>query len=130
MNDQVVIRSFEPSDQASVVDLWTVAFPDDPPWNEPADVVERKLLVQRELFLVATVSGQVVGTVLAGFDGVRGWIHKLAVSRTHQRTGIASRLMEEAESGLAVKGCPKVNLQVRSTNAGVVAFYEAAGYSI
>jgi ribosomal protein S18 acetylase RimI-like enzyme len=129
MADQVVIRPFAHTDQSSVAKLWKVSFPDDPPWNEAADVIARKLLIQRELFFVATISNQVVGTVLAGYDGVRGWVHKLAVDPAHQRKGIARLLMKSAELGLASKGCPKVNLQVRASNAAVVDFYEAAGYS-
>ena len=107
-----------------------MAFPDDPPWNNPVDVIERKLSVQRELFLVGIVSSRLVGPVLAGFDGVRGWIHKLAVHPEYLRRGVASRLMEAAEIGLASKGCQKVNLQVRASDAGVVDFYKEAGYSI
>ena len=117
MAEGFVIRAFEQPDLQAVVELWSIVFPDDPPWNNPTDVVELKLSVQRELFLVAVVSGRVVGTVLAGFDGVRGWIHKLAVQPEYLRKGIASRLMEAAEAGLASKGCPKVNLQVRASNA-------------
>ena len=86
--------------------------------------------VQRELFLVATVDDQVVGTVLAGFDGFRGWVNKAATHPSHQRRGIASRLMQAAEDALAGMGCPKLNLQVRGENAAVVEFYRRAGYQI
>lgn len=126
----IIVRSFEETDQDTVTALWAMLFPDDPPWNEPASVIAKKLLVQRELFFVATISDDVVGTVMAGFDGVRGWIHKLAVHPAHQRKGIARLLMEAAESGLASKGCPKVNLQVRAANAEVLDFYKAAGYTV
>jgi len=94
------------------------------------DVVRRKALVQRELFLVAEVDGVVVGTVMAGFDGVRGWVHKLAVHPDHRRRGLASRLMAEAERRLWAVGCPKLNLQVRASNFDVVAFYRALGYAV
>jgi ribosomal protein S18 acetylase RimI-like enzyme len=70
------------------------------------------------------------GTVIAGFDGVRGWVHKLAVHPNHQRQGIATRLMEAAERGLAALGCSKLNPQVRASNAGVVDFYLRAGYVV
>jgi ribosomal protein S18 acetylase RimI-like enzyme len=130
MTEQMVIRPFELQDEPAVIELWQRVFPDDPPWNKPIDVIRRKLLVQNELFFVCVVEGRLAGTVLAGFDGVRGWVHKLAVFPEFQRHGIASRLMNAAEEALRSMGCPKVNLQVRSSNAAVVNFYERAGYSI
>jgi ribosomal protein S18 acetylase RimI-like enzyme len=126
----VDIRPYESKDQAQVVALWNEVFPDDPPWNEPASMIRRKLSVQPELFLVAHVTGEVAGTVLAGFDGVRGWVHHLAVHASYRRQGLASSLMTAAEKGLAALGCPKVNLQVRATNSAVVAFYRSLGYEV
>jgi len=126
----VEIRSYESRDHAQVVALWSDVFQDDPPWNEPASMIRRKLKVQPELFLVAHVNGQVVGTVMAGFDGVRGWVHHLAVRGSHRHQGIASSLMIAAEKGLEASGCPKVNLQVRATNSAVIAFYRSLGYEV
>ena len=93
-------------------------------------MIRRKLTVQPQLFLVARLNGQVVGTVMAGFDGVRGWIHHLAVHGSYRRQGIASSLMRAAEKGLEALGCPKVNLQVRATNSAVIAFYQSLGYEL
>jgi ribosomal protein S18 acetylase RimI-like enzyme len=124
------VRPFASADRAQVVALWSEVFADDPPWNDPAAMIERKLRVQPELFLVAHEDLQVVGTVLAGFDGVRGWIHHLAVSAAHRRQGIATSLMHAAEEGLLQMGCPKVNLQVRATNNQVIAFYRSMGYEV
>jgi len=126
----IEIRPYEFEDHAQVVALWSDVFKDDPPWNEPASMIRRKLTVQPELFLVAIVDDQVVGTVMAGFDGVRGWIHHLAVRCSHRRQGIASSLMSAAEKGLEIAGCPKVNLQVRATNREVIAFYRSLGYEL
>jgi ribosomal protein S18 acetylase RimI-like enzyme len=126
----VDIRPYESKDQTQVVALWNEVFRDDPPWNEPASMIRRKLTVQPELFLVAHVTGEVAGTVLAGFDGVRGWVHHLAVRASYRRQGLASSLMTAAEKGLAALGCPKVNLQVRATNSAVVAFYRSLGYEV
>jgi len=86
--------------------------------------------VQPELFLVGLVNGRVVATVIAGFDGVRGWIHHLAVQSAYRRRGIARSLMEAAEESLAKLGCPKVNLQVRAANTAVISFYRALGYDV
>src|SRR5678816_2000043 len=79
MDLSLEIRPFTPSDQTGVVQLWGQVFPNDPPWNDPAELIRRKLSVQPELFFVAHGSGRILGTVLAGFDGVRGWIYHLAV---------------------------------------------------
>ncbi len=123
-------RPYSPADHDAVVALWSEVFAGDPPRNAPPAMIRRKLGVQPELFLVATQEGRVIGTVLAGFDGVRGWIHHLAVDPSARRAGVATRLMAHAERALAAVGCPKVNLQVRATNAGVVAFYRRLGYVV
>jgi ribosomal protein S18 acetylase RimI-like enzyme len=68
--------------------------------------------------------------VMAGFDGVRGWIYHLAVAPECRRRGFATPLMRAAELGLRKLGCPKVNLQIRATNSGVVAFYRSLGYEL
>jgi ribosomal protein S18 acetylase RimI-like enzyme len=124
------IRPFLDRDQAAVIALWGEVFAGDPPWNAPAEMIRRKSTVQPELFFVAHAKEKVLGTVMAGFDGVRGWIHHLAVSPSIRRRGVATRLMQAAEDGLANLGCPKVNLQIRSTNPGVIAFYQAIGYEV
>ncbi len=126
----VEIRPYQPKDHAQVVALWSDIFADDPPWNEPAAMIRRKLTVQADLFFVARVHDQVVGAVMAGFDGVRGWIHHLAVQNSYRRQGIASSLIRAAEKGLKAAGCPKINLQVRSTNTSVIAFYHSLGYEV
>jgi ribosomal protein S18 acetylase RimI-like enzyme len=124
------IRPFAEHDRADVTALWQEMFADDPPWNAPEPMIRRKLSVQPQLFLVGELEGKVVATVLAGFDGVRGWIHHLAVVPSLGHRGIATQMIREAESGLAKLGCPKVNLQVRPANAGVVAFYRSLGYQV
>jgi ribosomal protein S18 acetylase RimI-like enzyme len=110
--------------------LWAESFPDDPPHNSSTAMIDLKMRVQPELFLVAVTDSQVVGTIMAGFDGVRGWLHRLAVSRSARRTGVGTRLVRTAESALLAMGCPKVNLQVRTSNADVVAFYRSLGYLV
>lgn len=126
----VEVRPFTEADRADLVALWSLVFPDDPPWNEPAVLIGRKLSVQPELLLVACTGTELVGAVMGGFDGVRGWVHHLAVHPQHRRRKIGQLLMQAVEAGLRRLGCPKVNLQVRATNTAVVAFYRSIGYEI
>lgn len=126
----ITIRPFQPEDELGTIALWDAVFPGEAPWNNPSDVIARKRTVQPELFFVAINGGDVVGTVMAGFDGVRGWVHHLAVDPAHRRNGLATELMRRAEDGLKALGCAKLNLQVRSTNLGVIRFYEALGFDV
>jgi ribosomal protein S18 acetylase RimI-like enzyme len=65
---------------------------------------------------------------MVGYDGHRGWVNYLAVDETRRGTGLGRALMREAERLLVERGCPKLNLQVRSTNAGVIEWYRTLGY--
>lgn len=130
MTTEIVVRPYQPGDESAVVELWGICFPDDPPWNDPRDVIRRKMTEQPELFLVALVGDDVVGTALAGFDGFRGWVNRVATHPSHRRKGITSQLMRVAEKGLAEMGCPKLNLQVRAESASAVEFYKYVGYAI
>ena len=123
------IRAFLPSDENTVVALWE-ACGLVRPWNDPHKDIARKLNVQPELFLVGLEGERVVGTVMVGYEGHRGWINYLAVSPDHQGRGLGRRLMDEAEQRLRAVGCPKINLQVRSGNEAVRQFYESIGYSL
>ncbi len=130
MNTRLLVRPYADADRDGVILLWRLAFPAEPAWNESSTLIQRKLTVQPELFFVCVDGTEVVGTVMAGFDGVRGWVHKVAAHPERTRSGIASRLMQAAEEGLAGLGCPKLNMQVRADNASALAFYKAAGYQI
>lgn len=122
------IRPFTDADEDAVVSLWH-ACGLTRPWNDPHRDIARKRAVQPELFLVGAVDGRVLGSVMAGYEGHRGWINYLAVHPDVQRQGHATRLMAAAEAGLLAVGCPKINLQIRATNAAVIAFYERLGFS-
>jgi ribosomal protein S18 acetylase RimI-like enzyme len=125
----MVIRRFHPEDQEAVVRLWERC---DlvRSWNDPRKDIRRKLAVQPDLFLVGTVDDRIVATVMAGYEGHRGWINYLAVEPDQQRLGYARSLMAEAERLLQAAGCPKVNLLVRTTNRGVIEFYRRLGFAI
>lgn len=123
----MTIRPFAVTDTDEVVTLWEECGLVRP-WNDPRKDIERKLRVQPELFLVAQDGTEVVGSVMAGFDGHRGWIYYLAVAASHQRLSLGRALMQQAEKLLVEVGCPKVNLMVRSTNEAVIGFYRRLGY--
>ncbi|MEF2977491.1 GNAT family N-acetyltransferase [Subtercola sp. YIM 133946] len=151
----MLIRPFNVADTEAVVALWTDCGLVRP-WNDPHRDIARKLTVQPELFLVgvepapmpasaaddATVSGpadpagvdaagdapSVIASAMVGYDGHRGWVNYLAVSPAAQRRGYARQLMAEAERLLTERGCPKLNLQVRSDNTEAQNFYRALGY--
>jgi ribosomal protein S18 acetylase RimI-like enzyme len=129
MND-LTIRPFLETDEPEVIKLWDLVFPDDPPHNAPAKVIHQKLGTQRELFLVGFVGHELLGTVLAGYDGCRGWIYHLAVHPDHRRNGYGRELMRSAEARLRARGCPKINLQVRTGNGAVARFYEDLGFAV
>ena len=124
------IRSYTENDLNDVTNLWREVFPSSPSWNHPETDIQRKLAVQRDLFLLATIEDTLVGTAMAGYDGHRGWVYYVAVSPAHRQKGIGTALMKAVEARLAEIGCPKLNLQVRASNKGVVAFYRKLGYEI
>jgi ribosomal protein S18 acetylase RimI-like enzyme len=125
----MLIRGFEAGDTDAVVALWE-ACELVRPWNDPRKDIARKLAVDDGLFLVAELDGAIVASVMAGYDGHRGWVNYLAVAPARRRNGLARALMADAEARLAARGCPKVNLQVRDTNTDVLAFYERLGYAV
>jgi ribosomal protein S18 acetylase RimI-like enzyme len=121
------IRPFADADETAVIALWRRAGLTRP-WNDPGTDVARKRRVQPELFLVAVEDEVVVGTVMAGYEGHRGWVNYLAVEPSSRRRGIGRALMAAAEAGLVALGCPKLSVQVRADNPAAVAFYERLGF--
>ncbi|WP_420644161.1 GNAT family acetyltransferase [Candidatus Leptofilum sp.] len=126
---QPQIRPFALTDSEVVIEIWK-ACGLVVPWNDPHKDIARKMKVNPELFLVAIVDGRVVGTVMGGYEGHRGWINYLAVAPNYQGRGIGRALMDEIEAKLLALGCPKINLQVRSSNRAVIQFYGHIGYHI
>lgn len=108
-------------------------------WNEvgegvrvgPSDTsaeIEKKLKRDPDLFLVAEAAGELVGTVIGGFDGRRGHVYHLAVAPGYRRQRVGSRLMSELETRLRAKGCIRCYLLVRPGNEGARQHYEHLGW--
>ena len=95
-----------------VIALWDAVFRYDAPHNKPALSIDRKVAFDDGLFFVGLSGDAVIGTVMAGYDGHRGWIYSVAVSPAHRRQGVGSQLVRFAEQALAEKGCVKINLQI------------------
>lgn len=123
------VRPYLESDEQAVVALWH-ACGLTRPWNDPHKDIARKLAVQRELFLVGEADGQLVASVMAGYEGHRGWVNYLAVAPGMRGRGYAAQLMNLVETRFAAAGCPKVSLLVRTTNAPVIEFYRRLGYAV
>jgi ribosomal protein S18 acetylase RimI-like enzyme len=123
----MVIRTFRAADEEDVISVWRRC---DllRPWNDPHKDIARKMKVRPDLFLVGEVEGQIVATVMAGYDGHRGWLYYLAVLPEHQKGGYGRAIIAEAERLLRAEGCPKINLQVRTSNTAVIEFYRRIGF--
>ena len=123
------IRPFRLADEPAVIELWhdcgLVV-----PWNDPHLDIQRKCSVQAELFLVGCIGEEIVASVMAGYEGHRGWINYLAVRPDCRRKGIAAAMMAKVEDLLLELGCPKINLQVRAQNTEVIEFYMSIGFSV
>ncbi|SUH07964.1 putative acetyltransferase [Salmonella enterica subsp. enterica] len=121
------IRVFRQEDFEEVITLWERC---DllRPWNDPEMDIERKVNHDVSLFLVAEVSGEVVGTVMGGYDGHRGSAYYLGVHPEFRGRGIANALLNRLEKKLIARGCPKIQIMVRDDNDVVLGMYERLGY--
>lgn len=116
--------------RTGVIALWEKVFDYPTEHRLPSRSIDLKLAHGDRLFFVAIAKAQVIGTVLAGYDGHRGWLYSVSVDPEHRRQGIGEALVRHAEAALAQLGCLKINLQVVHTNGAIVPFYESLGYSV
>ncbi len=129
MTAMLEVRPYREADEDAVVALWRAGGL-VVPWNDPVKDIHRKLHVQRELFLVGLSDGRLVAAVMAGYEGHRGWINYLAVALEYREQGFGRRMMDAAEARLRGMGCPKINLQIRKSNAEAIGFVEDASVSM
>ena len=123
----LLIRKFQESDEQGLVSLWNVCKL-TVPWNNPYKDIARKLSVQPELFLVGYIEDKLIASVMAGYDGHRGWINYFAVHPDFQNRGFGKQVMGYVENILRELGCPKINLQIREGNKKVLSYYQKLGF--
>lgn len=129
------IVPFQDRHLAGIDRLWRECFPDDPPRNQAAQSIPTKITLGKELgedliLIAENASGEIVGTVMAGYDGHRGWLYAVAVDPGERRGGVGAALVEHACQRLRALGCQKVNLQIRAGNEPVTAFYRSLGFEV
>jgi ribosomal protein S18 acetylase RimI-like enzyme len=113
-----------------VIALWQTVFRHDALHNAPELVIDRKLAAGDGLFFVDCREARVIGTILAGYDGHRGWLYSVAVDPQHRQARIATALVQHAEQALTALGCVKINLQIIGGNRQVTDFYRSLGYEV
>ena len=123
----LLIRKFQESDEQGLVSLWNVCKL-TVPWNNPYKDIARKLSVNPELFLVGYIEDKLIASVMAGYDGHRGWINYFAVHPDFQNRGFGKQVMGYVENILRELGCPKINLQIREGNKKVLSYYQKLGF--
>ncbi|MDO5495992.1 MAG: GNAT family acetyltransferase [bacterium] len=122
------IRELDASHRDSVIALWE-ACGLTRPWNDPVSDFNRAVTGTSSAVLGAFEGEVLVGTVMVGDDGHRGWVYYLASAPERHGDGIGRGLMAAAEEWLRDRGVPKVELMVRASNSEVIGFYEHLGYS-
>ena len=123
----MTIRPFQQSDESAVIAPWQRC---DllRPQNDPKKDIARKMKVRPELFLVGLLDEKIIGSVMAGYDGHRGWLYYVGVDPEYWRRGYGREIVTHAEDLLRKSGCSKINLQVRTTNKDVIEFYRRCGF--
>jgi ribosomal protein S18 acetylase RimI-like enzyme len=130
---QMIVPEIIPYDNRKhrdqVISLWNEVFGYEAAHNLPQLVIDKKIEFGDGLFFVAIHKKVVAGTVMAGYDGHRGWIYSIAVGSKYRHQGTGSLLLSFAEQKLMALGCMKINLQIMDGNEAVEKFYLANGYS-
>jgi len=121
------IVRYRPEFQNAVVNLWRKCGL-IVPQNDPVEDIKKKLDFQPELFFIGLLEDKVIGSIMVGYEGHRGWINYLAVIPEYQKQGYGRKLVQKAINELKKYGCLKVNLQVRRSNTSVIDFYKHLGF--
>lgn len=126
--EDLVLRPVRDGDEAALAALWDQCGLSRP-WNPPAhDIALARGNPSSEVLVAEDSAGRIVGSVMCGHDGHRGWLYYLAVDPGLRGRGLGKRLVQAAEEWLVARRIWKIMLMVRDTNAGVQDFYEGLGY--
>ena len=130
ISSSIQIREFHfPADYEQVYELWeSIERGVRTGRSDTPAEIEKKLARDPDLFLVAESEGEVIGSVIGGYDGRRGLIYHLAVSASFRGQGLGACLMDEVESRLRAKGCLKCYLLVTDDNPEAEGFYRHGGW--
>jgi len=123
------VREAERSDAPAVVALWREAAAEPTVSDNEASIV-RLLDHDPQALLVAEVDGQLVGTLISGWDGWRANVYRLATVPDARRQGVATALVREAERRFRRRGALRISAIVIDTNAEAVAFWQSAGFEL
>ena len=126
---QPAVETATACDAGDVIALWQ-ACGLTRPWNDPKADFDLALATPTSTILLFRDGTRIVASVMAGFDGHRGWVYYLAVDPACQRRGLGGQLMAAAESWLRTHGSPKIQLMVRHDNSDATAFYRSLGYEV
>jgi ribosomal protein S18 acetylase RimI-like enzyme len=121
------IRDLTSANIGAAISLWSSSGLTRP-WNPPEIDLQRALDGLTSTVLGAFDNDILIGTVMVGHDGHRGWVYYLAVDESQRRTGLGRQLMSAAENWLREHGAVKIQLMIRSSNDSVLGFYEHLGY--
>ena len=124
----LTIRAYQDKDQSDLIALYQLAFPHDPPWNDPADMIASKRMIDQDGLLAGLFDGKVIASVMAGYDGHRGWINCLAVHPHHRGQDLGKAMIDAAIDLMTARGAVKVNLQIRGDNTSLQRYYESLGF--
>ena len=121
------VRVANEADVPHLLELWRAAAA-EPTATDSADNLYRLLAHDPAAIIVAEADGALVGSVIAGWDGWRGSIYRLAVAPAHRRTGVAGRLVAAAEERLSALGAVRVQAIVVESDDRAMGFWRASAW--
>jgi len=125
----LTVRQFRMEDTDGLLALWDKC--GITRWEpNPRQTIQKKMSHSPDGFLVGLRDEELVASVLVGYDGLRGWMYRLAVAPSSRRQGIGRAMVDSAENWLRGLGCVRAKLQVEERAREAVGFYERVGYEV
>jgi ribosomal protein S18 acetylase RimI-like enzyme len=127
----LVVRHGQVEDAQGVLELWSMARSEQATTSDRGGDLERLITdTPSALFVAEADDGSIVGALIAGWDGWRGNMYRLAVHPDHRRRGIGRRLLDAGEAHLRELGTRRVTALVAHDDAVAAAFWDAADYPV